>query len=258
MGVGTTDHERKIYYGIVGGKVTRRFKEHQTNQKNETVTVERKIYEKDKVTVKKTVIEQYYDYIEGRIIKTEVDKSGDYGANLMIHMNDGNDTFIFQVKLNSSYGRAIMNRIQNVDPNKDVKFQPYSFDNPDKPDKKLVGVTVYQEDCGWEKDKVPYKWTQENPGDMPDWEKKEVAGEEVWDNSAQLNFMYKHFLSWGETIEAIEVPITETSVANEKPLDSDAEKMAAQFEAEQGKTTPESMKPEIPSMEDMEEDDLPF
>jgi len=275
MGVNKSNYTGKIYYGIIAGQVARRFKEHQFDNQKKQTTEERTIYNNDN-TVKGTVIEEYYESIDGLITKAYVDTSGNFGSNLMFEMQDDDSEFIFQVKLGSSYGRAIMNRIVNVDPNLLVKFRPYQFPNPENTDKNLVGCTIYQEGKEWENDKVPYMWTRENPGEMPDWEDVLKEGKTVKDNTKQTNFLIRKFNSWSENIGAVETYNPSPQTTN-KPIDEDAQELINQFEAEQGGTTPPIMSletehakkvaessqnsnesPQKPPQEGSAVDDLPF
>jgi len=243
MGVNKSQYTGKVYYGIIAGQVARRFKEHQEDPQGNQTTVERTIYNNDN-TVKGVAIEEYYESIDGLITLAYVDTSGNFGSNLMFEMKDDQDEFVFQVKLGSSYGRAIMNRIGNVDWSQPVRFRPYQFPNPDNPEKNLVGCTIYQEGKGWDDDKVPYMWTKDNPGDMPDWETVEKEGKPTLDNTKQTNFLIGKFKAWAQTIGAISAPPAEpaepvatTDAPPAQTSDQDADNLVKQYEEEQAQTT---------------------
>lgn len=197
MGLNEREGAGKIYLSIVGGQISRRYKEHQ-RVGDKTVTVERDITD-DQGEVTKTIIERCYQDIDGIISKAKIDTSGDYGSRLMIELIDGSDLFVLQISLESSYGRAFMLRSPNIDAAKPVIIRPYSFEDEDG--KKQTGVVVYQTGCDWEKDKVPYKWTKDEPGEMPEWEFTMVADKKKWNSDKQTNFLAQQFSLWGNAIE---------------------------------------------------------
>lgn len=242
-----SNNANNIYLTIVGGKITRKFKEHLPEQNGKPVTFERGLKDKNG-EVYKTVIEQYYDSISGYVTKAVIDTAGDYGATLKFTLQD-DEEYILSISLDSSYGIAIMKKIPNINPNKEIEFSPFSFDSPDelkngKP-KKIVGCNVYQKDCGWNKDKVPYKWDKENPGSLPQWVKSETTGK--WDNTAQLDFLGSHFRKWAEGVGAVVVHDSE----------QDPMEMERQFAEEQAAKSAAKQDQGMSNTED-DPDKLPF
>lgn len=201
MGLNDPKQTNKTYLNIVSGRLARRYKKHQ-EVNGKQVTIDREIKNK-KGEVIKTVIERHYESVEGLIVSASIDTSGDFGSRLVFELLDDGDEFTVQIPVESSYGRSILLRIPNIDPEFPVTIYPYSFEN--KEGKNQTGITVYQEGCGWEKDKVPYKWTKDEPGSLPDWEFAEVAGKKKWNSDKQTNFLCKHFDQWANNIGAIEV-----------------------------------------------------
>lgn len=237
MGLKSNSTEKKVYINIIGGKLARRFEEHQM-EGDKQVTESREIKDDNNVVVK-TVIEQYYDELDGFITSASIDTEGNFGARIILEMMDAGEKFIIQMGLTSSYGAAFMKRCTNVDASSKVTIKPYSFDG--EGGKKQVGLVVYQEDRGFDKNLVPYAWTKEKPGDMPPWEQKMVAGVPKWNSDDQTNFLAEHLVKWASNIvpdalenepsiedtiggagvesENIEVPETEAITATSDMLD---------------------------------------
>lgn len=246
---------KKIYLNIVAGKITRRLKEHLPDVDGKQISFNRDIKDDDG-NVKKTVIERYHDTLDGLITNAEIDKTGDFGAMLVFTVQS-DEEYTLSVPLDSSYGRGIMKRIPNIDPNKELEFAPYSFESKDemkngKP-KKYVGCNIFQKDCGWEKDKVPMKWTIEEPGSLPKWEQSEATGK--WNNTKELEFLAKHFVQWAKKVGAIETPVEKLADA----IDAEPEIMEMEKKfAEEQAAKKEGVADPIPEENTGDVDDLPF
>ena len=243
MGLNESKHQSKTYLNIVGGKLARRYKEHhEVNGK--TVTIDREIKDRSTGEVTKVVIERHYQDIDGLIIGASIDTKGDFGSRLVLELMDGDtsEQFIIQIPLESSYGRAIMMRVPNVDTEKLATIRPYSFEEKDS-GKTQTGVVIYQKDCDWEDDKVPYKWNKENPGNMPQWEFTEVAGKKKWNSDKQTNFLCDSFLAWADKIG--EINTHNSDEAN----DPDIMDMEREFALEQEKKVEAKQPPQNDSDE---------
>jgi len=238
----------KIYLNIVNGKITRRFKEHLPEENGKPVTFAREIKDKNTGQVIKTVIERYHDSIDGIISDAVIDTSGDFGAMLVFTINS-DEAYTLSVPLDSSYGRAIMKKIPNVDPNKEVEFAPFNFESKDeikngKP-KKIVGCNIFQKNCGWDKDKVPLKWDKNNPGNLPSWKYSETTGK--WDNTEELEFLGAHFMRWAKNVGAITTNNSSVDkLANAIDAEPEIMRMEEQFAKDKADNTTQ------------EPDDLPF
>ena len=247
-----SDKANKTYLNIVGGKITRRFKTHLPEEKGKQITFNREIKDKEGNVVR-TVIERYYDSLDGIITNAEIDKTGDYGAMLIFNIIS-DEEYTLSIPLDSSYGRSILKRIPNIDPNKNIEFSPYNFESKDevkngKP-KKIVGCNVYQQDCGWDKDKVPMKWTLENPGSLPKWKQSEATGK--WDNTEELEFLAKHFVQWATNVGGVEPELERLAEA----IDAEPEimEMEKEFALEQEKKAEAKQQPQ----DENDVADLPF
>lgn len=194
MGLNETNNFQKIFLNIVGGKITRRFNEHQFLDEKQ-ITIEREIFD-DKNELVETKIEKYYDSISGIITKAK-SHIGQYGTTLSFTIISDEIEYVFQVKFNTSYGRSILMRLPNIDTDETVEFLPYNFES--KTDfkngkaKKIVGVSVKQ----FNKKINPF-WTKDNPKDLPNWEKTTVAGQDKWNTDKQDEYLHDFFISWSE------------------------------------------------------------
>lgn len=253
MGLNERNDSNKTYLSIIGGQLARRFEEHQEIN-GKVVTVEREIKDDDGNLIK-TKIERYYESIDGIISSAVVNSEGDFGSRLVLDMVDGGEIFVVQISLESNYGRSFMLKCPNIDYTKPVTIRPYSFEDKDS-GKKQAGITVYQ--AGeWENDKVPSKWTKDEPGDMPPWEFTEIGGKKKWNSDKQTQFLVAEFLLWGNAI----IPVEEDALVNEpsaeqidRPEESAEEIIGGEgIEDEVAVVVPGTHAPNA-----TEEDDLPF
>ena len=197
MGLNNSQNSNKntTFLNIVGGKITRRYKEHQ-EVGGKQVTFSREIKDKNTGEVIKTVIERSYDSISGLVQSADIDASGSYGAMLIFKIIDGEE-YTLSVPLDSSYGIAIMKKSPNIDPSIEIQFSPFNFESKDevkngKP-KKIVGCNLFQNG-----EKIMNAWTQENPGSLPAWKQSKTTGK--WDNTDFLEFLGGHFRKWASQI----------------------------------------------------------
>lgn len=235
MGLEDDQREAKTYLSIVAGKVAQRLKEH-IEQDGKRITVERKT--KDKDDNEMVVIERQYSGIGGLLQKAEI-KEGKFGHQLIFEFIDKGNTYHLSVQMDSSYGRGIMYKIPNIDPNKKVTFRPFNFINDEN--EKIVGVSVLQEGRGYEKDKVPPKWTQKDMGDLPELLITEgFGGKKNYDGTARMKYLAEYFLAWAADIGGIPTQTTEEKVemvkdkldATEMPLETDHAKQEAEKNGE--------------------------
>jgi len=68
---------------------------------------------------------------------------GEYGKSMHICVNDGDESVVLSVSVQSNFADDIMKKLPNIDFTKEVVFKPYSFE--DKETKKMrKGVTIIQ------------------------------------------------------------------------------------------------------------------
>lgn len=128
------------------------------------------------------VHEMVYTDLEGTITKVDLREHEEYGHQLCVDVTDGKETFQLQLPLSSNHADVFLNKSANIDFKKPVCFSPYQF-TPKGEEKEKRGMVIKQNG-----EKVESLWTKENPGDVPELEKKKVKGKDVWDNSKRIDF----------------------------------------------------------------------
>jgi len=131
MGVG--QREQRIYMNIASGKIL-----HDIGEETDKTTT-RVINIDDRTIIK---YEIQYDYMKGLITHISI-KSGEYGKQLQVRLEDGPDIFYLGMKWKSRYAQSFMQRILNVDFTKPVTVEPYQFK---KKKETRTGVTLKQND----------------------------------------------------------------------------------------------------------------
>lgn len=102
-------------------------------------------------------------------------------------INDGNEDFQLQMRLDSGYGRAFCNIILNADLKKRMKISP-TFETVD--DKQKSGMFINQGGTA-----LKWYFTKDNPHDLPPMEKVIFKGKENWDNTKQLEYYINMLLT---------------------------------------------------------------
>jgi hypothetical protein len=260
---GLIEEKKSNYYylNIIGGRFAHRETEHLTDGKGGFITEER-VY-KDNNDKDVTVIERYFKGVEGEIQEAKFENS-EFGTKIILIISKGGNDMHISFRADSSYGRSFMFRAPNINPNKQVTLKPYNFEQKDDNGnvvmnksgkaKKVIGISVWQEGCGWEKDKVPAKWDSESP-ELPSWEVTTVMGKEKWNNDKQMDFLATEFDKWTKTLSDINpVEKMKETLGLEEAADS--------VDAVMQESTNYAKREEQPhKMDDLgskEPDDLPF
>lgn len=86
--------------------------------------------------------ELLYGALSGKITKVAFHE-GDYGKNLLLTLEDGDETFVVSLGTNSNFGEDMLKKLLNIDMDQPVRLVPYSLkDKNTGKDKR--GITVYQ------------------------------------------------------------------------------------------------------------------
>lgn len=170
-----------IYLSIQGNKIAKRVQEPTGKSKARTIESSGKI-----------VHEELYDSVEGRITAIGT-REGNYGKELIITINDGDDNFQLQLKLSSSQASCFLRCLPNIDLSKNVMFIPkVQIVN----DIKRASLVLAQGNHG-----VKHAFTKDNPGDLPLMKKIKVKGKETWDDSEQLEFFEQLISDYAEKLK---------------------------------------------------------
>lgn len=154
-----------IYLSIADGKIVRRFKESTANSKQRTSKTG------------KIVHEESYDYVSG-IITDISTKDSDYGKFWNVRLVDGSDVYTLQFQYSGGNASSFLKAIPNADLSKRITIKPRSEMNGDK---KRTTVMLIQDGKI-----IKWKWTKDNPGDLPGLKKVKVKGVEQWDDSDMM------------------------------------------------------------------------
>ena len=215
------------YVNIVEGNWVRRYKEHQHDANGSLITREREIKD-DKGVVTKTVIEEQFDSWVGLIVKAEIVES-DFGPKVVLHFEDEQGSSQLQFGLYSRYASSFLKIMPNINTDEEVELKPYNFVGDDG--KKAVGMNLFQNG-----EKLPYKWTKEKPGKLPQWENSmDPLGKPKWNNDKEMAFLVDIFRRWAGTLGELNIA--------KKPDD---------------RVKSEPIKPKSEPIIEEDDDDLPF
>lgn len=142
-----------------------------------------------------------FDSVSGVITEIEF-KDDEYNGTkfrkLLLTLEDAGVKYLVQVRTDSGYYRGLTNSIGNADISQEVKLIASSkLGDNGKPQ-----TTIFVNQNG---KAVKWKWSKDNPGNLPELEKVKVKGQMVYDNSKQLEFFEKFWLS----LKQIEKPTEE-------------------------------------------------
>lgn len=158
-------------------------------------------YKDSKTDEEKTVFELRYKSLNGYLVGSEVDTSGDYGPQLKLTIRDDEDV-VFALPLDKGWGQKIAEAVPNIDKDKELFITAYGdFTTNDGAEVK-AGVSLKQNG-----EKVPSKfktyeegkgWTtfegypKVDQAAIPDKSKNKVKFTKFWND---YNFEVMDFLS---------------------------------------------------------------
>lgn len=136
----------------------------------------------------KTVHEEFFKSISGHITGIQ-SKDTPFGMVWEVEIADDDEVYVLSWNYSSRYTNHFFRALPNVDLTKVIKIEPWEAKDKQDPNKTATGLSLYQE--GWEKGKVPFKYSRDEPGDMPEMEQIKRKGKTEWDDSKQLLFFEK-------------------------------------------------------------------
>lgn len=160
-----------IYLAVADGKIVRRTKE-------PTATSKERITKTGKI-----VHEEHYDYVMGLIVDIAT-RENEYGKFWNVVLLDGSEKYTLQFQYSGGNASSFLRALPNVDLSKPVKMIPRVQIDKDK--KRSSIVMVQGENA------IRWKWTKDNPGDMPTLRKVKVKGIEQWDDSDMMEYLEKY------------------------------------------------------------------
>jgi hypothetical protein len=141
-----------------------------------------------------TVHELVHDEFTGLVRAIEVADT-DFGKQWRITFVDAPYTYVLTLKYSSNYARTLIQALCNPewDATLDTTVKPYSFSPKDDASRVITGCTVSQRGKKIER----LYCSSINPVDgkiiLPDLEKVKVRGQEIWDDTKQMDFLLSEF-----------------------------------------------------------------
>ena len=130
----------------------------------------------------KTVHEEFYTSLVGRIVSIDVVDAGEYGKKWEILLQDSaGESFKLRLSYSSSYSGAFLKTLPNVDLSKEVKLTPNLKEEDGK--KK---VTMFINQGG---QALKHFYTKADPKGLPQMVQIRVKGKMQWDDSEQMEFL---------------------------------------------------------------------
>jgi hypothetical protein len=130
---------------------------------------------------------ELFDAVDGLITSVEFQDDEYQGTKfrkLKLVLEDEGQKYLVQVRTDSGYYRGLTNSIANADISQPVKLISSSkLGENGKPQ-----TTIFVNQNG---KAMKWKWSKDNPGDLPELEKVKVKGQFVYDNSKQLEYFEK-------------------------------------------------------------------
>jgi hypothetical protein len=159
------------YLSIIGGKIVQSFKQ----------PVEGAIERVNKVG--NTVYEKHYKSIEGNIVHALKREHPEYGVDICIEIQDGDDLYNITLGVASAFCRAFLMKVPNIVWGERYTITPYSFEDKEK-GRMVNGLNIYKGS-----EKIANAYSKENPNGLPELEKKKIKGKETWDDSERIEFL---------------------------------------------------------------------
>lgn len=207
MGAITNDHQRFLSFS--GGKIVERVPADTPN------ATERKLERGSNAG--KIIHELKYDGWKAYITNIEV-KDSDYGQFLNIHIDekDGSDPVILTCSLfKSDIAARFLKCLPYIDPSRETSFSVFPSTSPNG--FTSTALVLYQDGKS-----VKQYWNQDNPRDLPSWEK---LGNGDWDNSKERLHLWEWAEKWlakhKEILQNIIVPavVQQTSQTMNAPVE---------------------------------------
>lgn len=131
----------------------------------------------------KTVTEKFYPSFVGKLVNIRLREGGQYGANWLFSFKDGDEVYHLQLSYSNSFATAFLKMLPNIDVSKEMKVTPETKVGDDNKVKSSLFVSQ-------EGNHIKHAYTKENPNGLPDMEQVMVRGEQQWDDTKRLAFLW--------------------------------------------------------------------
>lgn len=158
------------YITILGGKFCQRVKEGTQGAVERTNKVGKVVHEK------------FYDSFSGKLLNIKTTESKQYGKSWVFDFQDNEDVYHLQLSYSNSFATAFLKMLPNINLEEKMKVSP-SVKEVEGKMKSSLFVSQNGEN-------IKHAYTMDKPNGLPEMEKKMVKGQEVWDDTERLNFLY--------------------------------------------------------------------
>lgn len=128
----------------------------------------------------KQVWEVFYDSFTGKLINIRT-RDGEYGKSWEFDFRDNGEVYTLQLSYSNSYATNLLKILPNVDLTKEMKVQPSQKIEDGKTKSSLF---VSQDGTT-----LKHAYTKDVPNGLPPMVQVMVKGQQVWDDSARLEFL---------------------------------------------------------------------
>lgn len=129
----------------------------------------------------KTVYEIFHDSFTAKLVNIRT-RDGEYGKSWEFDFRDGEELYTLQLSYSNSYATNILKMLPNVDLTKEMKIQPsQKIEN---------GKTKSSLFISQDGKTLKHAYTKDVPNGLPPMEQVTVKGQQVWDDTARLEFLH--------------------------------------------------------------------
>jgi hypothetical protein len=129
----------------------------------------------------KTVWEKFYDSFTAKLVGIRT-QDGAYGKNWLFDFKDSAEVYHLQLSYSNSFATAFLKMLPNVDLTKEMKLSP-SVKEVDGKNKSSLFVNQ-------DGNPLKHAYTRENPNGMPDLKQITIKGQQMWDDTDRLAFLF--------------------------------------------------------------------
>lgn len=129
----------------------------------------------------KTVHEKFYNIFTGKLVGIRT-QDGAYGKSWVFDFKDKEEVYHLQLSYSNSFAVAFLKMLPNIDLTKEMKVSPSTKEVEGKNKSSLF---INQEGIS-----LKHAYTREVPNGMPDMEQVTVKGQQVWDDTKRIAFLY--------------------------------------------------------------------
>lgn len=130
----------------------------------------------------KVVHEKFYDSFQGFLKDIKVTESKQYGKSWVFDFQDEGEVYHLQLSYSNSFATALLKMLPNIDVTKKMKVSP-SVKEIDGKNKSSLFIS--QDGVN-----IKHAFTMDNPNGLPQMAQKKVKGQDVWDDTDRIEFLY--------------------------------------------------------------------